>query len=434
MLNMKDCFIYTIFIWLLIINIGCTAEFKNGTSDIDEWNDGDTIDYVFNHPCLLHTNADFERVKTKLQSNAQPWLMGYEKLVASPRAQKNYQPSPEEKVERPGQEKYRIFSENGAAAYQLALMWKITGDNDYADASIRVLNSWAKKNKVLGGNDEKVLLAGFGGYQYANAAELMRDYAGWQHDDFEIFKQWLLSVVYPVCYDWMANHYGNPANKAWMSWDLPAMTSTLAIGIFTEDREKINYVLDYFYNGGGGGCIKNSVIARLEDPIGNIEGKHLAQSMEVGRDQGHATLNVPLLAYFCQMFLNVGVDLFSYDDHVVLDICEYIAKYNVSPNEAIDMPFVRYYTNLEGWKEVISQNDNDQGRGRARPGWELIYNHYKKKANPYYSREFARTMRPEGGGNRGGAEPDDMGFGTLMYTVDPVETGEDQAADPWRPY
>jgi len=43
-------------------------------------------------------------------------------------------------------------------------------------------------------------------------------------------------------------------------------------------------------------------------------------------------------------------------------------------------------------------------------------------------------MRPEGGGNRGGAEADDMGFGTLMYTREPIEAGEDQMADPPRLY
>ena len=95
------------------------------------------------------------------------------------------------------------------------------------------------------------------------------------------------------------------------------------------------------------------------------------------------------------------------------------------------MPYTPYYSYKEGWHNVLDPD----GQGRARPGWELIYNHYKLKgANPYYSRAFARTMRPEGGGNRGGAEADDMGFGTLMYTREPIEAGEDQMADPPRLY
>ena len=49
---------------------------------------------------------------------------------------------------------------------------------------------------------------------------------------------------------------------------------------------------------------------------------------------------------------------------------------------------------------------------------ELIYNHYVKVKGikAPYSQEFAEKMRPEGGGHRGTAEADDLGFGTLMYT------------------
>ena len=41
-------------------------------------------------------------------------------------------------------------------------------------------------------------------------------------------------------------------------------------------------------------------------------------------------------------------------------------------------------------------------------------------------------MRPEGGGAREGVEADDLGFGTLMYTREPIEPGEDQEAFPAR--
>lgn len=428
---MKKFLIFSIlFCALVIINAGCSPEFKDGASDIDNW-EYEVPQFTFNHPCMLHTDEDFDYVIKKVKAEAQPWYMGYEKLLESPRARKTYQPSPKETIERPGSG-YGITAWDGAAAYQLALMWRLTGDNEYAEASINVLNSWAKINKAMIGN-ERILSAGFCGYQYANAAEIMRDYSGWKAEDFEAVKQWLLTVVYPICYEWLGDHFGNPAENAWLSWDLPAMVSMLSIGILCEDTQKINFVLNYFYNGAGPGCIKNAVVDMHEDPAGNVKGRHLAQSQEMGRDQGHSTLDVPQLAYLCQMFYNIGIDLFSYNDNIVLDLCEYTAKYNVYPDEAIEMPYTPYYSGKEGWHNVISQND--PVRGRARPGWELIYNHYKLKgANPYYSREFARTMRPEGGGHRGSAESDDMGFGTLMYTREPIELGEDQAAFPVREY
>ena len=77
------------------------------------------------------------------------------------------------------------------------------------------------------------------------------------------------------------------------------------------------------------------------------------------------------------------------------------------------MPYTPYYSLKEGWHNVIS----DEYRGRARPGWELIYNHYAniKGLDATYSQKFAEKQRPEGGGGQGG-EQDDLGFGTLMYT------------------
>ena len=58
------------------------------------------------------------------------------------------------------------------------------------------------------------------------------------------------------------------------------------------------------------------------------------------------------------------------------------------------------------------------GKGRARPGWELLYNHYAKVKgmNAPYSQAFAEKERPEGYGERGTAEAGDLGFGTLLYT------------------
>lgn len=422
---MKKSFMHIILCAHLLLTMSCAPEFtEEKASDIDSWPASTT--YTFTHPCMMHTAADFKYVRQKVDEKKQPWLMGFEKLCESERAQKDYLPTPIAGVQRSVTSK---LCDDGAAAYQLALMWKMTDDTDYADASVRVMNEWAKTCKSITGK-EAILVAGFTCYQYANAAEIMRDYEGWAEADFESFKQWLVDVMYPVCYTWLYDHDGSPANMAWMSWDLPAMVSILSIGILCDDSDKVNMALDYFYEGAGAGCITNSVVAHHADPAGNVE--TFAQSQEMGRDQGHSTLNPPQHAYFCQMVLNsIGVDLFAYDNNVILDLCEYTAKYNLVKNEIPEMPYTPYYSYKEGWHNVI----DPEGQGRARPGWELIYNHYKLKgANPYYSRLFARSMRPEGGGHRGTAESDDLGFGTLMYTREPIESGEDVAAETLREY
>ncbi|MBO7267121.1 MAG: hypothetical protein J6V12_05095 [Bacteroidaceae bacterium] len=40
---------------------------------------------------------------------------------------------------------------------------------------------------------------GLYGYQFAQAAELIRDYEGWAEEDFVAFKRWMLDVWYPQC-------------------------------------------------------------------------------------------------------------------------------------------------------------------------------------------------------------------------------------------
>ena len=134
----------------------------------------------------------------------------------------------------------------------------------------------------------------------------------------------------------------------------------------------------------------------------------------MGRDQVHATLNVGLHAYFCRTAYNMGIDLFAYNDNIVLDLCEYTAKYNLTSAEDVEMPFEPYYHPKYGWHEKVSA----EAKGRARPGWELLYNHYAKVKgmNAPYSQAFAEKERPEGYGERGTAEAGDLGFGTLLYT------------------
>ena len=57
---------------------------------------------------------------------------------------------------------------------QMALLWKLTGNVDYANA-IKVMNDWADKCKGITSNDANQTLAtGVQGYTFANAAELCR--------------------------------------------------------------------------------------------------------------------------------------------------------------------------------------------------------------------------------------------------------------------
>ena len=68
-----------------------------------------------------------------------------------------------------------------------------------------------------------------------------------------------------------------------------------------------DYAVNYFIGGDGMGAMPNFIVANhTEDGSGKI----LAQSQEVGRDQGHATLDIALLGVVLQQGYNQGDDLF----------------------------------------------------------------------------------------------------------------------------
>ncbi len=85
-----------------------------------------------------------------------------------------------------------------ARAYQLALRWKVSQDTRYADLAVVFLNEWSSTLTTLTGNADRFLAAGIYGYQFANAAEIMRTYEGWAAADFARFQNMMLTVFYPL--------------------------------------------------------------------------------------------------------------------------------------------------------------------------------------------------------------------------------------------
>ncbi|HTN19737.1 MAG TPA: alginate lyase family protein [Pelobium sp.] len=401
---------------LAICLISCSKSKGSGGEVIVDPDPTPTETITLNHPCMLHTAEDFAFVKTKVNANAQPWKAGYDVLAASSYANANYNPSPVIKLvrgggsrEEPDPDNYGSAYRDVAAAYQLALRWKITGDDSYAAKAVSILNAWANTCTSITGDSNKFLASGIYGYQFANAAEILRDYSGWNATDFTKFKTWMVNLWYPLALDFLERHNGTCDSHYWANWDIANMNTVLAIGILTDDKSKINFAIQYFKKGVGSGNIDHAVAFRH-----NVNGEDLGQCQESGRDQGHATLVISLFGSFCQMAYNVGVDLFAYENNKVLSMCEYVAKYNV--NMAYSVPYTPY-KNCDAPEQTVISTDQ---RGTIRPSWELIYNHYKAKGvAAKYSQEFAEKVRPEGGGGNYGPNSggfDQLGFGTLMYS------------------
>jgi hypothetical protein len=358
---------------------------------------------------LLHTQADFDRMAARVRAGTQPWQAGWNRLVANAHSQSTWKPRATATIVRGGTgQNYAVLYNDIHAAYQNALRWKISGDTAHGNAARDILNAWSGTLKAVNGDADRFLAAGIYGYQFANAAELMRDYPGF---DLARFQQMMLTVFYPMNDAFLKHHNDACITNYWANWDLCNMASVLAIGILCGDQAKINQAVNYFKNGGGNGAITHAVPYLYPGGLG--------QWQESGRDQGHTMLGIGLMGAFCEMAWNQGIDLYGYDDSRFLRGCEYVAAYNLGK----DVPFTTYK-----WGNGVKCAPQAQtvistgSRGQIRPVWELVYNHYVKRqglAAPNVE-TYAARVRPEGGGgdygpNSGGF--DQLGFGTLTSTV-----------------
>jgi autotransporter-associated beta strand protein len=374
----------------------------------------------FVHPGLLHKQPDLDRMKEKVAAGTEPWKSSYDILVANShssltRAYTNPVPSIVYRgFDGTNPENYASLFRDIASAYATALRWKISGDDAYAEKSIAIMNAWSAGLTAISGTSDKFLASGIYGYQFANAAEIMRTYSGWAPADFDRFKNMMLNIFYPMNKDFLETHNGACISNYWANWDLANMSSMISIGVLCDRRDIYNEAVDYFKNGAGNGSIKNMVPYLHGD---------LGQFQESGRDQGHAMLCVALSGSFCEMAWNQGDDLYGYDDNKLMKAYEYIAKYNLG----YDVPFTTY-SNCIG---VIQTVESPDGRGNVRPVWEMVYNHFVKRKGltaPYMS-FYAQRVRPEGGGGNYGPNSggyDQLGYGSLTFSLDESLKPNDQ--------
>jgi len=377
-----------------------------GDAGSDASSSGETSAFV--HPGLLHSAEDFERMITKVAAGAQPWKSGWDVLLANPHSSLNWTPNPAPVVYRGtgSPQNYAQLYNDIAAAYALAIRWKISGDTAYADKSVQILNAWSAVLTGIDGTSDKFLASGIYGYEIANAAEIMRTYPGWSAADFDRFKNMMLTVFYPMNHDFLLNHNGACITHYWANWDLCNMASTLAIGVLADDRAIYNEAIAYFKTGTGNGAIEHVVDYLYPDNLG--------QWQESGRDQGHSALGVGLLGAFSEMAWNQGDDMYSYSQDRFMAGAEYVASYNLGNS----VPYTTY-TNCDGVTQTMI---SASGRGDIRPIWELLYNHYVNLMGlpaPYIE-AFAAKVRPEGGGGDYGTTSggyDQLGYGTLTATL-----------------
>jgi hypothetical protein len=305
------------------------------------------------------------------------------------------------------------MANDAAAAYQAALRYWITEDPAFADAAIRNMDGYATTVQYLAGDSNVLLMMGAQGFQWAAAAELLREYQPWiDSGGFTRFQTFLLEKFYKSPTNgsglnaFLRLHNGTCSSHYWLNWDLFALDAMIAIAVVTDRRDIYDEAIEYYRSGAGNGAVSHAVWF--------MHPGYLGQSQEAGRDIGHASLDPILLGQFCEVAWNQGDDLYGLGDNALLAMSEYQAK--VYSGAAV--PWVNY--------AGCDANTTHLATGSLyRPGADLIWNHYVNRrglAAPY-TMPWAIAGRPENGGGAYGSNSggyDQIGFTTLTHALDPI--------------
>ena len=381
------------------------------------------------HPALLHTSADIEAVKTRLESE-QLAKDAYARLEAQSAGEAAGAVEYLKRMDKDNWEAtyldYNNFTRaasDAKLAYELALRYQLKGSTAAADKAVTILNDWATNNKGIlrlkGYNnnipDPNEYLINIQAYQFANAAELLRGYTGWQAADFTKFQNWIRQTFADVAILFLENHHNNenPLHY-WLNWDLACQNALLSVGVLCEDKTLVDYAINYATAGAGTGKAENAIVATHQDTDSD---ETLAQCQESGRDQGHSTLDVTLLGVLCQTVKNTGADTDMFTTYKALEMAEYVGKYNLkdATTDAFvytTVPFTAY-SNGEIEHTAISAD----ARGTVRPCWELFHAYAKEsgKADKYTEAWVKYQRAKNAWGEAESTTTDELGFGSLMF-------------------
>lgn len=297
-------------------------------------------------------------MKQKILAGEEPWKGAWERLRAASHSSLEFQPKAFAHVIRGPYGNPKIGADELAAsanaAYSHALQWYVTSNKAHARKVIDIFRAWSPVLQDFQQNDAK-LLAGWTGYSFCNAAEILRSTdSGWEERDVAQFKRMLLGVYHPLLKDFFPEANGN--------WDAAIMSTMMAMGIFCDDQAMFDRAVNHFIRGPLNGGITHYVY-----PSG--------QCQESTRDHGHTQLGLDWMAKTARIAWTQGVDLFGVADNRLALGFEYTAKY------------------LSG--EELPAENNISPRQRLTDIYLPVYQHYhfeKGLEMPFTSRAVERTM------------------------------------------
>lgn len=187
-------------------------------------------DFEFKDEGLLNSLAELDFIKGKIEAGVNPWKSNFEKMKKSQYALRDYEPSPfpapYSGINGANSQGAEEEGADAAAAYTQALMWYFTGDEVYAENTVKILNAWAETIQTHDGANW-YLNTGWYGSVFPQAAQIMKlTYPKWTEEEQQKLVEAFNRAYLPILNNRMA--YGNRF--------LSVCNALVAIGVFNEDK------------------------------------------------------------------------------------------------------------------------------------------------------------------------------------------------------
>lgn len=293
------------------------------------------------HPGGWFKSYDLELIRTKVAAGEEPWISGWN-AIKDTDADENYTPTVSPLISGRSD-----LSDQGHAAYVLAIKWVASGEQKYADAAINIIDAWVNTVKNFDVEGPTLTLSTAGGHM-AQAAEIIahafNGEAGWSPTSVAKAQAWFKNVVYP----WTSTGASRSLN-----WGTSCVGGNMSMAIFCDDYVMFEDECDayrYGYSNTDDGC------CGVNQYITNIDG----QCYESGRDQVHTQGGIAHLFENALCAWNQGVDLVSYSNYRIVAGMEYTAKYNLG-NDVSWQSDIENPCNLSyNWTDGISPDDRGE--------------------------------------------------------------------------
>ncbi|KAL3419810.1 hypothetical protein PVAG01_08308 [Phlyctema vagabunda] len=310
----------------------------------------------FVHPGLWHTHEDLERIRSNSLGGVEPWASAYAVFKTDSYSLASYtMQGPKAVLARGKTSNYTTFTNDVRAAWQNALMWYITKEQDHWDRSTTILDAWGSNLTDIIGTDRS-LLVGLEGDLFANAAEIMR----WEGNWTETGSSWRGGSGFSNQLYWLFRGQSVVIGQA--NYGMVSIKALLSFAVYLDDVSVYNYAMNEFINNQCAG-----LLATYEPTTG--------QSVESGRDQSHTQSALAWAAYGARVAQSQGADLYGLGDNLLLKGAEYTAAFNLNQTVPFDPKWYRCEAILVGgpWPEIAY---NAFGISNSTPVWDILYYQY----------------------------------------------------------